>query len=120
MIGYHWSPLDRRNSIKKHGLLVPSRHPVLVAPVVCSDGHRNPHISLGRTPWSAWELSGGFLERTRRAGAPMEWDLWEVDLSRKPGRALPYWSNGHELQVRRDIGRSRIALVAHRLVGAMA
>lgn len=41
MIAYHWSPRDRRESILRLGLLVPTRHPRLVAPVVCSEGHRN-------------------------------------------------------------------------------
>ena len=48
MIGYHWSPFRNYDSIKTYGLLVPTKHPVLTIPMVCSEGHRNPHISLGR------------------------------------------------------------------------
>lgn len=86
--------------------------------MVCSEGHRNPHISLGKTPLKAWELSGGFLlRRAIGIGAvcrPLTWDLWEVDMNRRPGKALIYWSNGYELQVRSDIAKSRITWISSR------
>jgi hypothetical protein len=111
MIGYHYSPATNAASITKHGLLVPTRHPKLTTPVVCSEGHRNPHISLGKTPAQAWALSGGFLARRaqeQRAEAPdhSPWNLYQVDLTQ-----IRYWSNGYELQVRVDIPRSRVTYV---------
>lgn len=115
MIGYHYSPSSNRSSIGKHGLLVPSKHPILTIPVTCSDGHRNPHISLGRTPSDAWMLSGGFLldqcKRRRRPWVDIYemWDLYEVDLPRGSYRAY-----GDELQTRKDITKSRVRLVGTR------
>lgn len=117
MIGYHWSPAVNTPSIRKHGLLVPTKHPKLVVPVVCSEGHRNPHISLGRTPLLAWELSGGFLIRRLNeirgiTTLPPEWrwDLWEVNLGNN------YQSNGIELQSRKDIGLRAIKYVGGRVI----
>ncbi|AZS12541.1 hypothetical protein HWB99_gp005 [Mycobacterium phage DrLupo] len=107
MIGYHWSPADRHDSIRKHGLLVPTKHPKLVVPVTCSEGHRNPHISLGKTPSLAWALS---------AAMPWTpgglWHLWEVWFQGQ----IPYRSTGTELQVRVDIPRRYFGLVAERTV----
>lgn len=111
MIAYHWSPRDRRESILRLGLLVPTRHPRLVAPVVCSEGHRNPYISLARDPHTAWDLSGGFL-LLRDCDPPRTWDLWQVNL---PGRRCrPNLPGSSELVARDDIPRSQIKLVAGR------
>jgi len=113
VIGYHYSPRENQASILKHGLLVPLRHPKLVTPVTCSEGHRNPHISLARTPVDAWSLSGGFL-RGRIIGGdrplywtcPEHWDLYQVELPRHSYRAY-----GLELQSSRDIPKSRVIYV---------
>lgn len=111
MIGYHYSPASNADSIKKHGLLVPARHPKLTTPVVCSAGHRNPHISLARTPARAWELSGGFLARRdvsrHHAGW---WNLYQVDLA-----GIRY-SSQHEVQVRVDLPKSRVTYVGSRFI----
>lgn len=106
MIGYHWSPHVNHVSISKHGLLVPTKHPKLVAPVVCSDGHRNPHISLGKTPSQAWALSGDmpWVESI------WFWALYEVNL-----REIRYRTNGYELQVSRDIPRRFVKWIAERM-----
>lgn len=113
MIGYHYSPAANAESIRRHGLLVPTKHPRLVQPMVCSAGHRNPHISLGKTPAQAWELSGGFLLRRaserREEAVDVAWDLWQVDLA-----GIRYATNGYELQVRTDIRKSRLTYVGSR------
>lgn len=114
MIGYHYSPAANADSITKHGLLVPAKHPKLTTPVVCSEGHRNPHISLGKTPAEAWELSGGFLARrdiNRIEAHCGWWNLYQVDL-----HSIRYRSNGYELQVRTDIPRSRVTYIGSRWV----
>lgn len=113
MIGYHYSPATNADSIKKHGLLVPSKHPKLTTPAVCSQGHRNPHISLGKTPAEAWELSGGFLARrdVNRLGRHRLWNLYQVDLT-----SIRYRSNGYELQIRADIPRSRVTYIGSRWI----
>jgi hypothetical protein len=125
MIGYHYSPIENGESIARHGLLVPTRHPKLTAPMVCSEGHRNPHISLGKSPQAAWELSGGFLLRRMMEdkghledppyftyfNAPEHWYLYQVWLERKK-----YWSNGFELQSRRDIPRRHVVRVGSRAI----
>lgn len=127
MIGYHWSPFANYESIKCHGLLVPAKHPKLTQPMVCSDGHRNPHISLGRTPSQAWDLSGGFLvQRAKEQGeldslsVPMRWDLYEINLGEITYRRSDFGpvrykiSGCDEIQVRVDIPKFRIARVGAR------
>lgn len=108
MIGYHYSPVCNRRTIEKHGLLVPTKHPKLVVPVVCSNGHRNPHVSLARNPHTAWSLSGGFL-LGRTEDMPQEWDLYQVNLC-----GMSYQAYGIELQSRQDIPRSRVFYVGSR------
>lgn len=114
MIAYHWAPCSVRESIKKHGLLVPTRHPKLTTPTTCSEGHRNPHLSLARNPADAWRLSGGFLvgrsyEATGVTQIPLSWDLWQVDL-----HAIRYRCNGIELQCPSDILKSRLTWIGYR------
>lgn len=113
MIGYHWSPDRNFDSIAKHGLLVPNKHPRIVVPVTCSEGHRNPHISLGRTPLCAWELSAA-MPWTENGW----WNLYEVDLgidNNHQPRGIKYRSNGFELQVRQDIPRNKVKWIANRI-----
>lgn len=111
MIGYHWSPARHRESIRKRGLLVPAKHPDRVTATTCSEGHLNPHISLGRNPKDAWRLSGAFV-KGREGIPPTEWDLWQVDLTGLSYRPLHRGSD--ELTTRIDIPKSHLALVAHK------
>lgn len=117
MIGYHYTPARNGHSIKKHGLLVPTKHPKLVTPVVCSEGHRNPHISLGKTPSDAWMLSGGFLFSRAARGVIDDyksylWLLYQVDL-----QEIPYRKSGcDEIQVRVDIPRRFVKYVGGRYI----
>lgn len=104
--GYHWSPSRNHDSIIKRGLLVPTLHPRLTTPVTCSEGHRNPHISIGMTPIHAWELSGGFLVRRAKEqgdldniSIPLKWDLWQIDI----GPTRKWCENDHEYQSTKDI-----------------
>ena len=117
-ISYHWSPSINHDSIIRRGLLVPKKHTRLTTPVTCSEGHRNPHISLGRTPMHAWSLSGGFL--IHRAGTdiiafneiPLKWDLWEVVLPN-----IRNWrKDDYELNVDQDITPSHLTWCAHRMI----
>lgn len=122
MIGYHYSPASNRDSIKKHGLLVPKKHPKLTTPVTCSAGHRNPHISLARTPSGAWRLSGDFVRYRAMQGLlalaelpqgiPTQWDLWQVYLPRHSYRAY-----GYELQSVRDIPKRHVLYIGSRHIG---
>lgn len=114
MIAYHWSPYQNAASIRKHGLLVPSKHPRLTTPTTCSQGHRNPHISLGKTPRIAWDLSGGFLIRRDTPDIPMGWDLWEVNLN-----GIRYDTTGRahgEITVRSDLTKRRLTWLAGRWI----
>lgn len=105
MIAYHWSPDVNFHSIKKHGLLVPTKHPKLVVPVTCSEGHRNPHISLGKTPAFAWALSAD-MPWTPEGW----WNLYEIWLE-----GIRHRSIGTEVQVRVDIPRRQVCWIANRL-----
>lgn len=121
MIAYHWAPKMYRDSISKHGLLVPAKHPRLTRPTTCSDGHRNSHISLGRTPLVAWSLSGGFLlRRLKEQGeelgdyVPLGWDLWQVRLD-----GIRYETTGRahgEITTRNDLTKSRLTWLAERWI----
>ena len=120
-IAYHWSPSVNHDSIIKRGLLVPKTHPRLTTPVTCSEGHRNPHISLGRNPMHAWILSGGFLLRRveeygwlsgQPKGIPLKWDLWQVEID-----TIRDWrKDDYELNVDMDISPSHLTWVAHRWI----
>lgn len=67
---FHWSPLDRRKAILRHGLRPGMRS---VAPIRDIAGEwRAPYISLGTSPGWAWNLSGRL-----RPEVPA-WDLWQV------------------------------------------
>lgn len=110
-ISYHWSPSYNHDSIIRRGLLVPKKHTRLTKPLTCSEDHRNPHISLGRTPMHAWSLSGGFLLLVGRE-CPPKWDLWEVVLPN-----IRNWrKDDYELTVDSDISPSALTWVAHRMI----
>lgn len=70
---FHWSPIERRKSIEKVGL-VPGH--------LSRDGlWRPPYVCLSQRPSMAWGLSGGM----DREGGPAGYDLWQVDLSEQTG-----------------------------------
>lgn len=77
---YHWSPVERRASILRHGLK-PGQ--------LSRDGEwRPPYVCFSDSPSLGWALSGAFSDK---AG---EWDLWMM------------WSNvPKRLKRRRDLGR---------------
>ena len=60
---FHWSPVDRRKSIRRYGLKPGSRS--------VSNLWRPPYVCLARSPSLAWVLRGGNDEIP-------EWDLWTV------------------------------------------
>ncbi|QGJ90142.1 hypothetical protein HWC80_gp069 [Mycobacterium phage Indlulamithi] len=107
---YHWSPAYNHDSIIKRGLLVPKDHPRLTTPVTCSEGHRNPHISLGRTPLHAWELSGGFLKDCTERDFALKWDLWQVDI----GPTRKWREDDHEYASTKDIAPQWVTYLATR------
>ena len=120
-IAFHWSPSANYDSIIRRGLLVPKLHPRLTTPVTCSEGHRNPHISLGRNPMHAWSLSGGFLLRRveeygwlsgQPKGIPLKWDLWQVELPNIRG----WRKDDYELNIETDITPGHLTWVAHRWI----
>lgn len=119
MIGYHWSPQANQESIYKHGLLIPKRHPRLTNVVCCSENHRNNHVSVARTVSQAWSLSIGALVARRQDGEKVKiarlWDLWKCDISGIRYEPIPGW---WEIQVKRDIPKSRLTLVGAYFVPA--
>lgn len=62
---YHWSPVERRPSIQRLGL-VPGR-------LSTDKLWRPPHVCLSLDPQMAWQLSGGSRYNRGRYNA---WDLW--------------------------------------------
>ena len=118
VIAYHWSPSSNHDSIIRRGLLVPKLHPRLTTPVTCSEGHRNPHISLGRNPMHAWSLSGGFLLRRQNelldvtVDVALKWDLWQVELPKIRG----WRKDDYELNIETDITPGHLTWVAHRWI----
>lgn len=74
---YHWSPRDRRESIRVDGLkpyCPPSVHSDEAADWAMGCGV----ICLGPTPSAAWGLSGGM---DRFTSEELAWDLWQVNLA---------------------------------------
>jgi hypothetical protein len=64
---FHWSPLDRRESILKEGL-VPGSNSLHGSGVF--------YVCLGMNPRRAWQLSGD----TDWGSEEDDWDLWQVTL----------------------------------------
>lgn len=62
---YHWSPVERRNSILKKGLRI-SQKPE----ASCLEDWCAPYICFSDSPSLAWALSARFLNKAS------EWDLW--------------------------------------------
>lgn len=98
-IGYHWSPVARRASITRLGL-VPGK------PLTCSSGDnwdgtacdwRPDYVCLGEDP----DMAAAYSWRIH--GEPGEvWDLWQV-----------YLHPSDDLRGRRDGGRSLIEARVH-------
>lgn len=66
---YHWSPVERHQSILEHGLKPGS---------LSTDGEwRPPYVCLADSPSLAWALSG----MTWRGQEHPLWDLWITDLA---------------------------------------
>src|ERR1044071_4207787 len=70
---YHWSPVERRQSINKSGLL-PGSHST-------DRLWRPPYVCLAPYPSLAWLLSG----KMKRGSEHAEWDLWEVWVGEQTG-----------------------------------
>ena len=75
---YHWSPIERRETIRSEGLKPYS------PPWVKTDDPDDAEwamgcgvVCLGFTPSAAWGLSGAI---DRFISEDIEWDLWQVNL----------------------------------------
>lgn len=100
---YHWSPVSRRKSILKHGL-VPWKRAV-------TNIYRAPYVCFCRTPNMAWALSA-------MQHGPGKWDLWCV-WSHHVGSYTTRRQNGpqwwkREYRVPRRIPKSRLWYVGTR------
>lgn len=78
---YHWSPSDRRDLIRRQGLLPGSESVTSSSPM--------EYVCVSPTPSSAWGLSGDMGWTTEVEA----WDLWMVRLV-----------EGDEVHVRPDFG----------------
>lgn len=78
---YHWSPVERRASIIKRGLVPNSR------PMQCSQ--RWPFICFCSSPSAAWALSATHSDHDGN------WDLW-MAWSDRVGRTVTMKHNGNE------------------------
>lgn len=119
---YHWSPVERRASIRKRGLK--PRTPTLVAmhPVPVNLGHIETDdelcshlaVCLGTSPATAWALSGVWS-----AERGSTWDLWEVVLDGTDEAHVRCEMGGElaEVRVLGPIPRGRIWHVGSRVVG---
>lgn len=109
---FHWSPVERRKQIIRHGLKPTCADGRL-------DGEGDEHaeiiraVCLGTSPSHAWWLSGDVV-----ADPGSVWDLWQVPLDEHDEvHPLPFF--GHRLQevrVRNRIPKRRIWLVGQRTV----
>lgn len=102
---FHWSPVSRRQSILKQGLVPGKGSPLW------RDGFRAPYICFCRTPSMAWCLSA-------TQGKPRKWDLWCVwshhvesyKIKRQNGRQ--WWKAEYRVPAR--IPKSRVWFVGTR------
>jgi len=78
---YHWSPAERYESIRLHGLR-PGSEPTVASTALS-------YLCLGTDPRLAWAISGA-MEYVNEIE---HWDLWQVHLT-----------EGDELHVRPDFG----------------
>jgi len=100
LVFYHWSPVARRKSIERKGLMPGSLslyQPVETKGYAPPKGYRwrPPYICFSDEPWLAWVLSGKFQTHIE------EWDLW---------MAYAFDTNGFEMipENRRDNGQTYI------------
>lgn len=80
---YHWSPIDRRDAIRRGGLQP------YCPPTISTGDLIWPYLCLGSTPSAAWGLSGDMDWVTEID----DWDLWQVRLA-----------DGDEVRYRSDFG----------------
>ena len=116
---FHWSPVDRRDSISRRGLV--PRSPATCSTIV-EDIHNDPEVAeeyrqlavcLGTSPSHAWHLSGYLYTE----GSP-EWDLWQVVLDDEDF-VIPLPFEGFrlaEIRVANRIPKKRVWYVATRTV----
>jgi hypothetical protein len=64
---FHWSPVERRGQILRHGLRPAMRPATNRLP-----GFRADYVAFAESPSWAWALSAGM-----RPGEPGQWDLWQ-------------------------------------------
>lgn len=105
---YHWSPRDRRTSIRRLGL-VPGKRPTIGTVRTVTDGRFM--VCLAPDPAMAWSLSGG----TRWVSAST-WDLWQVHLADSDEvHVLPYFGPRIvEVRVANRIPKRRLVWLAER------
>jgi hypothetical protein len=100
---YHWSPVERRESIKANGLRPGS--PAMVASVELE------HVCLGFDPASTWAISGAmdFAEAD-------DWDLWLVHLGEHDSVSVrsEFGPRLQEVKVRNVIPPDRLWYVGQR------
>jgi len=87
---YHWTPRDRREKIREHGL-VPYKPTSLVSDDATAEwAHGFGCVCFGFNPARAWHLSGGM----QHVGEIEEWDLWQ----------LPRILSTDEVRIRSEFG----------------
>lgn len=103
---FHWSPAERRQAIRAHGLL-PASHGEHEL-TTCSS--RLDYVCLSPDPRRAWSISGGM---GWTPGGP--WDLWQIRLSSEFGTVLRL-EDGEvwEWKVYQPIPPDRLWLIATR------
>lgn len=122
---YHWSPLEARAGIIRHGLkprtyTAIAKHPF---PKSTKTGHHRTQVvdetivtvCLGTTARTAWRYSGGI-----HAERGSVWDLWEVNVEYEDEvHVEPLWGDRlAEIRVANRIPKSRVWHVGTRTVGA--
>jgi hypothetical protein len=102
---FHWSPAERRPTIRRRGLALRSR------PVVHS--FRADYLCFSTSPSQAWALSAAIFG-DRGQG----WDCWQVSLDATDEvEVREFWGNRiEEIRVRNAIPKSRLWLIGTRTV----
>jgi hypothetical protein len=106
---FHWSPTERRDSIRRDGLQPYSE------PTVTARGEELvafPYVALSQSPSRAWSLSGD-MEWLSEIES---WDLWQVGLTDEAEvHVRPFWGDTmDELQVYTPIPAEKVWYVATR------
>lgn len=103
---YHWSPRDRRESIKSSGL-DPRAPRTLTSASSQQDG-----VCLSPDPATAWAYSHASREREGK------FDLWQVELNDNDEvHILPQWGKRIiEVRVAGHIPPGRVRFIAERVV----